>query len=72
MSGDEGFHVAPAILVGVEVRAGDYRLQNPQKFGGDLQIPLVAGLVEGDEDLIAEATGVARNEGGWFRLRAFV
>src|SRR5580692_516821 len=51
-----------AIPPGREVgRALDHEIQDTQQLPGGLDIPLVAGLMKGDQDLVGQAPGVA-----WF------
>ena len=59
MRGDQTLHVLPARPIRCERLARQHHFQNAQQLVGNLKIPLVACLVERDEDLVRQPTRVA-------------
>src|SRR4051794_6920581 len=58
MRGNEALHVAPSGAVRRQRPARQHHLQNVQQLLGHLEIRLVAGMVERDQDLVRQATRV--------------
>ncbi|WP_156963769.1 hypothetical protein [Muricoccus aerilatus] len=62
MSGDKALDGLAAVLAGRNLPAADHHLEHAEKFFGHLKIALVTRLMEGEQDLIREAPGLARDE----------
>jgi hypothetical protein len=50
--GDEALHIAPSSDIRRLGSPRQHHLQHAQKLLGNLQIRLIAGVVEGDQDLV--------------------
>ncbi len=72
MRGDETFHAAPAIAVRRDGPAGQHDFENLQQSFGDIEIILVTGLMEGDQDLVGQASAIARRAIGAVIPRPFI
>ncbi len=60
VGGDEGFHASAAVSVGDNGSAGQQVFDYLQQLLGDIVIGLIAGVMEGDQDLVRQAAAVAR------------
>ncbi len=69
MSGDQAFDALAAVGIWRDGSARQHVFEDMQQLLGDFVVALVAGMVEGDQDFIRQATAIAR--GGACRLQAF-
>ena len=63
MRRDEALDAAAAVAVGVGRTPGQHDLEDVQEMLGDLEVGRVAGMVEGDQDLVRQPAGVPRQSG---------
>jgi hypothetical protein len=65
MRRDQTFRISPPVATRSLRRARQHHFQDAQESLGDLKVPLVARLMKRDQDLIRQASGVARRGNGW-------
>jgi hypothetical protein len=58
VSRDKAFHIPPARSIGSQRPTGQHHLQNMKKLFRDLEIRLIAGVMERDQDFIRQAPAV--------------
>ncbi len=63
IGGDEPLHAAPALLVRCRRPPREHELENMEQLLSDLEVLLIAGLVESDQDLVREPARMARQRG---------
>src|SRR5215210_8623331 len=58
----QAFEVPPAVGVGAGGPARQHHLDDAEEPFGDLEVALVAGVMEGDQDLVRQPSAMARRD----------
>ncbi len=67
MRRDQTLHIASPGAVGGQRPPGQHHLQDVEQLFRHLKVTLIAGMVEGDQDLVRQAPAIARRS-SWTRL----
>src|SRR5579862_6974590 len=59
MRGNQTLHVAAPRAVGCQRTAGQHHLQDVQQLLGDLEVGLIAGMMERNKDLVRQTPRIA-------------
>jgi hypothetical protein len=68
MSGDQAFFGAAISAVWQTGRSVRHELQNIEQLFGDVDLPLIAGVMEGDQDFVGKAPRIPRLRRIWIVL----